>query len=122
MSPARSAVFALRLRWAAAALLGLLPAVRAAETSAPPPVYIDVRTTEEFAADHVAGALHLPYRSIGRTIERAVPDRSAPIVLYCAVGGRAGVALRTLRRMGYRNAVNGGGFEDLKKRGVPVGP
>ena len=108
-----------RLRTAALcwllALLGAVPGVGRADDDARPstaPVYIDVRTPEEFAAGHIQGARLLPYPTIEKTIGLSVPDKETPLVLYCAVGGRSGIALKKLKKMGYRNAVNGGGYFD----------
>ena len=101
------------------ALLGAVPGVGRADDDARPstaPVYIDVRTPEEFAAGHIQGARLLPYPTIEKTIGLSVPDKETPLVLYCAVGGRSGIALKKLKKMGYRNAVNGGGYEDIKRR------
>ncbi|MBL0349187.1 MAG: rhodanese-like domain-containing protein [Elusimicrobia bacterium] len=106
------------LCWAVA-LLGAAPATgRSADppASSAAPVFIDVRTPEEYAAGHIDGALLLPYQTIGKTIAAAVPDKTTPLVLYCTVGGRSGIALKTLKKLGYRNASNGGGYDDLKKR------
>lgn len=101
------------------ALLGTLPGTGGAAEGPRPStaaVFIDVRTPEEYAAGHIEGARLLPYQTIGKTIAAVVPDKETPLILYCTVGGRSGIALKTLKKMGYRNAVNGGGYEDLKNR------
>src|SRR5438876_382390 len=49
---------------------------------------IDTREESEFAAGHVPGALHLSKGVIERDIEAKVPDKAAPLVLYCGGGFR----------------------------------
>jgi phage shock protein E len=88
----------------------LLPALASAG-----PLWIDVRSPEEYQQDHIAGDPTLPYADIGTSIATVAPDRNAEIVLYCAVGGRAFVAKRTLESMGYTNVRNAGGIAEARK-------
>ena len=46
-------------------------------------VLLDVLSPESFAAAHIPGAVNLPLAEIGRTAREVVPDRQAPIVVYC---------------------------------------
>ena len=46
------------------------------------------------------------------------PDR--PVVLHCASGGRAALAGKLLKDMGYAEVYNLGGFKDWKDAGGPV--
>lgn len=82
-------------------------------------VWIDVRTTEEFNSGHIEGALHIPYEKIGKEISKHVKDKNAEIKVYCKVGGRAGIAKKTLDKLGYKNVTNAGGYkkimEEMKK-------
>ncbi|WP_369602185.1 rhodanese-like domain-containing protein [Hahella sp. SMD15-11] len=84
-------------------------------------LWIDVRTPQEYAQGHVEGALLVPYQEIGQRIGSIAPDRDAEIHLYCRSGRRAGIALETLRAMGYTRVVNEGGLDDVVKQyGLPV--
>jgi phage shock protein E len=80
------------------------------------PVIVDVRTQAEFDSGHIEGALHKPYDAIDAGITALLPDKSQPIILYCAKGGRAGKAKQTLESLGYTKVENGGGYEDMQKR------
>lgn len=42
------------------------------------------------------------------------------VIVHCAGGGRAALAGKTLREMGYRNVYNAGGFKDLAGAGIEV--
>ena len=62
---------------------------------------IDVREESEWAAGHIAGAIHLGRGVLERDIEGIVPDVRTPIVLYCGGGARSVLAAESLQRMGY---------------------
>lgn len=79
-----------------------------------PAVIIDVRTPEEFAGGHVAGALNIPYEQIAsgiRTVKGLGKDQ--PILLYCRSGRRSGLAKQSLEQEGYKHILDGGGMEEL---------
>ena len=78
--------------------------------------WIDVRTADEFNAGHIAGSAHIPYEIIAQRISEVTTDKEATLHLYCRSGNRSGIAQQTLLAMGYRNAINEGGYEDLKRR------
>ncbi|MDO8342835.1 MAG: rhodanese-like domain-containing protein [Cellvibrio sp.] len=76
-------------------------------------IWIDVRTTDEFTAGHIEGAAHIPYEEIAARISEVTTDKNATIHLYCRSGNRSGIAQQTLHAMGFKNAVNKGGYEAL---------
>lgn len=71
-------------------------------------VLIDVRTRAEYDAGHISGSLNVPLGSIG-SIKKTVPNMETPVYLYCQSGARSGMAVRTLKQMGYTKATNMGG-------------
>lgn len=79
------------------------------------PVWIDVRTAEEYQAGHVDGAINIPYEEIGDRITalQLAPDQ--PIFLYCRSGRRSGIALETLSGLGYIRLTNIGGLEEARE-------
>ncbi len=77
--------------------------------------WIDVRTTQEFKSGHVPEATHIPYNVIAKEISKLTTDKSAVIKVYCKVGGRAGIAKKTLEKLGYKNIINAGGYEQIMK-------
>ncbi|MDQ3554904.1 MAG: molybdopterin-synthase adenylyltransferase MoeB [Chloroflexota bacterium] len=81
---------------------------------------IDVREAPEWEEGHLPGALHISKSYLEQRIEGAVPDRDAPVVLYCAGGIRSLFAGQTLREMGYTDVVSMvGGFQGWKAEGRP---
>jgi phage shock protein E len=97
------------LRWITVALLlmGALPLlVCAGEKAIARPLVIDVRTDSEWKEGHLEGAIRIPYEKIGEEIEKVVPDKKTKIILYCKTGRRSGIALDTLKKLGYEDVTN----------------
>lgn len=86
------------------------------DTNESPVFVIDVRTQREWDAGHVSQAVHIPHTEISDRISEVTEDKAAKIVLYCAVGGRAGIAKTKLEELGYTNIENAGGYDDVKER------
>jgi molybdopterin/thiamine biosynthesis adenylyltransferase/rhodanese-related sulfurtransferase len=67
---------------------------------------VDVREPWEWNAGHIADALHIPLADLPARLEGALPDRDAPLLLYCRTGSRSGRAALYLASRGYRQVVN----------------
>lgn len=86
------------------------------------PLWIDVRTTQEFSDGHVTEAVNIAYEDIGDHIDAITTDKDALIYLYCRSGRRSGIAKETLDNLGYTRVINIGGLEDaLTKAGQEPG-
>jgi rhodanese-related sulfurtransferase len=86
-----------------------------------PHVLVDTREESEWAAGHVAGALHLSKGIIERDIETKVPDKATKLILYCGGGFRSALVADNLRQMGYTNAISlDGGWRALKDSGLDL--
>ena len=82
---------------------------------------VDVREESEWARGRLPGALHLSKGVIERDIEKAIPDKSAPIVLYCGGGFRSALAADNLQKMGYTSVISmDGGWRAWTEAGYPV--
>lgn len=79
------------------------------------PVWIDVRTQDEYDQDHINGDIRISYDQIVPEIEKRFPDKNTEIYLYCRSGRRAGIAMSNLKEAGYDNVANKGGIEDARK-------
>ncbi|MCL4835468.1 MAG: hypothetical protein KJZ86_23720 [Caldilineaceae bacterium] len=62
---------------------------------------IDVREVSEYEDGHIAGAVNIPLRTLSQNLDKIPTDR--PVVVYCASGFRAGMALSALDMLGYEN-------------------
>ena len=84
-------------------------------------VLVDTREDNEWAAGHVAGAVHLSRGIIERDIETQYPDKAATLVLYCGGGFRSALVAENLQKMGYTGAISlDGGWKALKESGLPL--
>ena len=75
-------------------------------------LYIDVRTSEEFAVGHHPEAINHPVELIAQGTLPNVP-KDAEICVYCRSGGRAGMAQSLMKSAGFTNVTNGGGLADV---------
>jgi rhodanese-related sulfurtransferase len=88
---------------------------------------VDVRDAPEVqASGKIAGAVHV---SRGMLEFRADPDlpshdknfaKDKNVILYCGSGGRAALAGKILKDMGYEKVFNLGGFKDWADSGGAV--
>ena len=74
---------------------------------------LDVRSHEEFISGHIEGAQNLPHDSISPSEIEKLKNYHR-IIVYCQMGGRAGIASQTLNSSGLNNVVcideNGMGY------------
>ncbi len=84
------------------------------------PALIDVREADEHAQGMIPTTQHIPRGFLEMRIEKAVPDREAPVVVYCQSGTRSVFAARTLVELGYTHVRSlAGGFTGWKTKGLP---
>ncbi|WP_158943571.1 rhodanese-like domain-containing protein [Granulicella sp. S190] len=83
--------------------------------------FVDVREDDEFRAGRAVGAVHLGKGVIERDIETTIPDKKAPIILYCGGGFRSALAADSLQKMGYVNVASmDGGYREWLEKGLPT--
>ncbi|HWP05852.1 MAG TPA: rhodanese-like domain-containing protein, partial [Polyangiaceae bacterium] len=63
-----------------------LEALKARLDAKTPTTLVDVREQHEFNAGFIPGAVHIPRGFLEIQAEGKLPDRKAPIVVYCAGG------------------------------------
>jgi rhodanese-related sulfurtransferase len=92
-------------------------------------IVVDVRDGTEVAASGKAkGALAISRGLLEFRADPELPTHDAalrkdrPVILYCGSGGRAALAGKTLRDMGFQNVRNVGGFKDLVAAGWAIDP
>jgi molybdopterin/thiamine biosynthesis adenylyltransferase/rhodanese-related sulfurtransferase len=81
---------------------------------------LDVREPDEYEQGAVPGAVHVPRGNLEFSVEGRLPDKEAPIAVYCAGGARSAFATKTLQDLGYTDVVSViGGFNKWKDEGLP---
>jgi rhodanese-related sulfurtransferase len=82
---------------------------------------LDVREESEWAKGHLPGARHLGKGVLERDVEKAIPDSTSEIVLYCGGGFRSALAADNLQKMGYGKVWSmAGGWRQWNESGLPV--
>lgn len=79
---------------------------------------VDVRGDDEWNSGHAKGAMHLSVDRI-RNGELPTKDTSKKLYLYCASGGRAGIAANYLKNKGFQTE-NIGGLSSWRNSGGSV--
>jgi rhodanese-related sulfurtransferase len=78
---------------------------------------LDVRTAKEIAQGKISGAAELDYfdPDFKKKVNAMNFDKSKPIVVYCAVGGRSSKAASVLADLGFKTVLNlEGGYNSYK--------
>jgi sulfur-carrier protein adenylyltransferase/sulfurtransferase len=82
---------------------------------------LDVREKDEWRAGYIPGAVNIPRGFLEIQAEQKLPDKSAPIVAYCAGGTRSALAAATLQELGYTHVETANpGFVRWKDLGYPM--
>jgi len=92
----------------------------AAEARLGDATFLDVRELDEYEQGMIPGAVFVPRGHLESQAENKLPDKDAPIVVYCAGGTRSAFAADTLQQLGYTDVVHViGGFGRWKNEGRP---
>ena len=83
-----------------------------------PHLLLDVRTPEEFASGHIAGAVNIAVESLESRLSE-VPQ-GQPVVVYCRSGNRSATASQILKQAGYTNIFDMGGINAWQSAGLPI--
>jgi rhodanese-related sulfurtransferase len=84
-------------------------------------IVLDVRTPEEFAKGHIAGATLLDFKSPGFAAGLEKLDKKKTYLVHCAVGGRSAKACLQMHDLGFVRVFNlEGGLQAWQAAGKPV--
>jgi phage shock protein E len=84
-------------------------------------VILDVRTEDEYASGHVPDAVNIPHDQLAARLSELSAETSAPVVVYCERGGRAGAAEGVLLDAGYANVLHlEGDMSAWRAKGLPT--
>lgn len=82
---------------------------------------LDVRTPEEYRAEHIKGALNIPVADTAAFLASVDSlSHKTPFAVYCRTGKRSDTAARLLSRRGYTVYSLKGGIEAWKFRHLPT--
>ncbi len=77
------------------------PALAEQLASDNPPMVIDVRSPQEWAAGHIKGSVNIPLTHLEERQDAIPHDR--PVVVHCAGGYRSSIAVSLLQKAGFHN-------------------
>lgn len=88
-------------------------------------ILLDVREAAELrTTGRARGAVHVPLGLLAVKADPRAPDAALapgkPVCVYCASGGRSGMAAKVLTQMGYAPVWNIGGLSDWQAGGGQV--
>ena len=81
---------------------------------------VDVREPYEWEAGRIAGARHIELERLAA--EAGTLERDRPVLFYCRLGARSGMAASAFRRAGYDAYSMDGGIEAWAASGLPLEP
>jgi phage shock protein E len=77
------------------------------------PLYLDVRTPEEYAEVHVEPSINIPVDELSASLH-ALGSREREIIIYCRSGRRSAIALEILRAAGFTNVRDAGSISNVR--------
>lgn len=85
------------------------------------PLILDVRTAEEYAEEHISGAINIDHTELSERLSELMPYKQQEIVVHCVSGKRAALAQSVLRDAGFAD-VRGleGHMQEWTAGGYPV--
>ncbi len=81
---------------------------------------IDVREPYERDAGHIGGSRHIELQKL--TSLASTVERERPVVFYCRVGARSGMAAQAFRAAGFEAHSMSGGLQRWAAEGRPLSP
>lgn len=93
----------------------------AEEIQKPGAILLDVRTPEEYAAGHIAGAININFYDQNFKEELNKLDKTATYDVYCQSGNRSGKTLPIMQSLGFAHAQDlSGGILSWASAGKPI--
>lgn len=81
--------------------------------------FIDVRTSEEYAAGHAARSENIPLDTLSASFDKL--QKSEPVYIICQTGNRSKTAADMLKKAGFNNVLNvTGGTVAWQADGLPL--
>jgi len=84
-------------------------------------VVLDVRSSKEFAAGHIPGAINLDVNSSDFTDKVSALSKDRVYLVHCAAGVRSARACQKMETLGFENLIDlAPGFKAWQQAGKPV--
>jgi rhodanese-related sulfurtransferase len=84
-------------------------------------VVLDVRSTEDFAAGHIRGAMNIPLQDLPQRLGELEKSRSKTIIVVCQSGVMSARASTQLDKAGFKEVYSlNGGLTAWQSQGLPI--
>lgn len=77
------------------------------------PLYLDVRSPEEFAEKHVLQSKNIPVEVLAERLGE-LGAKDTPLIVYCRSGRRSARAMEILRAAGFSNLTDAGSIDSVR--------
>jgi len=77
-------------------------------------VILDVRTESEFRGGHIKDSINIPLQVLIEQVQKIPRDKV--LITCCASGMRSASAKAYLKKVGFQEVYNGGGWQSLHKK------
>lgn len=77
-------------------------------------IILDVRTSEEFVAGHIEGAINIPVEKLRENLV-SLANKQGIIIACCTNGSKSWYAKNLLDSTGYRQVYDGGSWTKLQR-------
>lgn len=82
---------------------------------------VDIRTPKEIAGGYIKGALMINFYDDNFNVEISKLDKTKPIAVYCASGGRSAKTGKILKKLGFTSIYDlAEGFKGWERAGFPI--
>ncbi len=78
-------------------------------------IIIDVRTPQEYDNGHIRQSRNIPLAEMPHRL-KSFSDKDKTYIVVCASGMRSASAKSIMKRNGYQNVYNGGGWQSLRAK------
>jgi len=104
-----------------AAATGISPAEAVQCMNREKGVVVDVCGADEFAQSHIKGAVNIPLDELEARLDKAVKNKSTPVIMVCAAGARSKRAQAIAQKLGYEKVHSlHGGLKAWKEANLPI--
>lgn len=84
-------------------------------------ILLDVRTPGEVQQGHLEGAINIDFYDANFQTDLNRLDKTKPIYIYCRSGRRSGIAMKSMKEMGFSEIYNlNGGIISWTQAGLPI--
>ncbi len=84
-------------------------------------IFLDIRSNNEFANGHIAGAINIPEADLEKRIDDLTKYKDKQVIVYCQTGARTGNSCKILKKNEFNNiSILSGGLTAWTNENYPL--